>query len=88
MAAGILQQVQDERMWGRLSKEAKGHHPRLRGMTAIGFRFGPGVFIPLILNLLKDGHPLFRPLLPFPPPFPSFNKFRMSGIGISTVIPA
>jgi len=36
---------------------------------------------PLILNLLKDGPPLLRAILRFPPPFPSFNKFRMSGKG-------
>ena len=36
---------------------------------------------PFILNLLKDGPPPFRPILPFLPPFPSFNKFRMSGKG-------
>ena len=36
-------------------------------------------FIPLILNLLKDGPSPFRPILPFPPTLPSFNKFRMSG---------
>ena len=34
---------------------------------------------PLILNLLKDDPPPFRPIPRFPPPFPSFNKFRMSG---------
>ena len=39
----------------------------------------PVALFPLLLNLLKDGRRLFRPILRFLPPFPSFNQFRRSG---------
>ena len=43
---------------------------------------------PLILNWLKDGPPPFRSILRFPPPFPSFNKFRMSGKKFAALQPS
>ena len=50
-----------------------------------------GLF-PLILNLLKDGPPPFRPILRFPPPLPILQQVQDERMGwlraAPTVIPA
>ena len=47
---------------------------------------------PLILNLLKDGPPPFRPILHFPPPLPILQQVQDERMGwlraALTVIPA
>ena len=58
-----------------------------KGVGNDGKRGGEGISIPLILNLLKDGPPPFRPIRSFPPPLPILQQVQDERIGTAAAPP-